>query len=299
MIIAARFRGLAALYASAVLFAFTSLSVKLASAGFAGTFISATRFAIGTILSLALVVAGRRGLGGARKLDWFLRGFFGAVAMAAMYVAIALTGPGRATVLTNVYPVFVTLFGVAFFGEKVSGRTLSSLALATAGAIIVMRDGSGANLAGDLLALGGAVLGGVAVNYVRRASKAGCDPFVLYLSPSLLGLPLFLFAPLPVAIPGTASLVFLFAAGIGAFLAQALMATGYRTVPAGRGSIVFYAETGLTVLLGVLLTGERFTVRFAVGLVLIALGLWINSGRSGRPVAADGRMPAGGMSQEP
>jgi len=274
---------MAALYAAAVLFAFTSVFVKLASQSFPGTFVSASRFAIGVVLCLSLVIPGRRGLGGARFTDWLFRGIFGALSMAATYAAISLTGPGRATLLTNVYPLFVVIFGAIFFGERPGIRIVAPLTLAIAGAVLVVRDGSGASLTGDALALSGAVLAGLAVNFVRRASRSGCDPIFLYLSPSLFGLPLFFVAPIPMVAPTGTAILFLVAVGVGAFLAQLLMTTGYRSVPAGQGSIVFFAETGLTVLLGTLLAGERFTLRFLAGLVLIVLGLWLNRSKTAPP----------------
>ncbi|MBN1243923.1 MAG: DMT family transporter [Spirochaetales bacterium] len=275
-----RLKGMSALYSAAVLFAFTSVFVKLASRSFPGTFVSAARFAVGVILCLALVIPGRRGLGGAHFTDWLFRGVFGALSMAATYAAISLTGPGRATLLTNIYPLFVVVFGALFFGERPGIRIVASLALAIGGVALVVRDGSGSSLPGDALALTGAVFAGLAVNFVRRASHSGCDPIFLYLSPSLLGLPLFFLAPLPSVAPTGAAILFLVAVGIGAFMAQLLMTTGYRSIPAGQGSVVFFAETGLTVLLGTLIAGEIFTIRFLAGLVLIVFGLWLNRARS-------------------
>ncbi len=81
------------------------------------------------------------------------------------------------------------------------------------------------------------------------------------------------------------SILFLVAAGTGAFFAQALMAYGYRSVPAGRGSLVFYWETALTVILGALVAGERFNLKFAAGLGLIVLGLWLNNRRNAQAAA--------------
>lgn len=269
-------KGFAALYSAAALFAATSVFVKLASRSFPGLFVSAARFALGAVLSVTFVLVRGKALGGARFRDWFFRGFFGALSMAATYAAISLTGPGRATLLTNIYPLFVVIFGALFFGERPGLRIFGSLALAIAGAVLVVRDGSGASFLGDALALVGAVLAGIAVNFVRRASREGCDPFFLYLSPSLLGLPLFLVARAPAVPASPVDIAFLVAVGVGAFFAQFLMTTGYRTVPAGQGSVAFFAETGLTVVLGALLAGERFTARFAAGLVLIVAALWFN-----------------------
>ena len=105
---------------------------------------------------------------------------------------------------------------------------------------------------------------------------------MLYLSPCLLGLVLFAFVPAAAELPGAGGsggpvgLLLLFGVGGGAFLAQALMAKGYASIPAGKGSVVFYLETALTVLLGVIFVGERFNLRFAAGLALILGGLALN-----------------------
>jgi len=124
---------------------------------------------------------------------------------------------------------------------------------------------------------------------VRRGTKTE-NPFMLYLSPCLLGLPLFAVAPGAHA-AGTAwavPLLLLLGVGVGAFLAQAFMAIGYRSVPAGKGSVVFYLETALTVLLGALFAGESFNLRFGLGLALILGGLALNH------VPAQGREAAAG-----
>jgi drug/metabolite transporter (DMT)-like permease len=275
--------GYAALYSAAFLFAFTSLLVKLASRYYSGLFVSATRFAAGAVLCASVLLLRYRSLRPARPGLVALRGAFGAVSMAMTYAAISLTGPGRAALLSNTYPLFVAVFGALFFGERLKARVFACVAICSCGAVLVMRDGSGASLAGDLLALGSAVFAGVAINFVRRATQTD-NPFMLYLSPCLFGLPLFFIVPeagagaLGAALEagGMPGILFLAGSGLFAFLAQALMAYGYRSVQAGRGSIVFYLETALTVLLGLAFAGERFNLRFGLGLALILGGLALN-----------------------
>jgi S-adenosylmethionine uptake transporter len=277
--------GYAALYPAAIVFAFTSLQVKLASRCYGGLFVSASRFAVGTTLCLAVLVLGYRSLRPAHPGLVALRGVFGAFSMAMTYSAISLTGPGRAALLSNTYPLFVAVFGFLFFGERFRPRVLASIALCTCGAALVMRDGSGATLAGDLIALGSAVFAGVAINFLRMAAQDD-NPFMLYLSPCLFGLPLFFFiGPAGRAASpggGALGLLFLLGSGVCAFLAQALMAYGYRSVQAGKGSVVFYFETALTVVLGAVFAGEVFNLRFAGGLALILAGLALNHLRLGR-----------------
>lgn len=281
--------GILALFLSATTFAFVTLLVKLASRSFPGYFVSGARFAIGIALCLAVLATAYRGTRPKKPRLVVFRGLFGALSMIASYIAISLTGPGRATLLGNTYPLFVAVFGALFFGERLKPLTLASIAVCTAGAVLVMRDGSGAALSGDLLALASAVLAGVAVNFVRKASSGGENPFILYLSPCVFGLPVLFAAPPPTGPVGLAPVLFVIGVGVLSFVAQALMAVGYRSVPAGRGSVVFYWETALTVLLGFLLAGERLNLRFLAGLVVILGGLWLNRERTGKIEPTEGR----------
>ncbi len=274
-----RVAGMAALFLAATNFALVILLVKLASRHFSGLFVSGVRFATGALLCGAVLLFRRDDARLRNPKMVLLRGLFGAASMVASFAAVSLTGPGRAALLGNTYPLFVALFGALFFKERLEARSLLSLAVCTAGALLVMRDGSGAALLGDLLALANALLAGMAVNYVRRASAAGDNPFVLYLSPCLFGLPLLAFAPLPSGPPPASAILLLALVGLGSFSAQVLMSIGYRSVPAGRGSVVFYWETALTVLLGFLFGGESPNPRFLLGLCAILAGLWLNGGR--------------------
>ncbi|HUW40269.1 MAG TPA: DMT family transporter [Rectinemataceae bacterium] len=284
-----RVRGFAALYSAATIFAFTSLFVRLASRYYSGLFISGARFVIGALLCLVVLFAHFGGVKPKRPAVLVLRGIFGAGSMAATYAAISLTGPGRAALLSNMYPLFVPVFAALFFKERFNPRTLASLALCTIGAVLVVRDGSGAALSGDLIAIFSAILAGVAVNFVRLATGTE-NPFLIYLSPCIFGLPILFFAPMPAGTGGPVGLLLLLGVGGGAFVAQALMAYGYSSVPAGRGSVVFYWETTLTVLLGALLAGERFNLRFAAGLVFILAGLWFNRERRAERTATAGAL---------
>ncbi|MCX7027164.1 MAG: DMT family transporter [Spirochaetes bacterium] len=270
------FSGQTALLTAATSFAITSLFVKLASRYYSGLFISASRFAIGIVLCAAMIVARKPRLERSTLAMVLLRGGLGVVSMAATYIAISLTGPGRAILLTNIYPVFVGISGALFFKEKMSPKILASLVLCTIGAVFVVRDKSGASFLGDIVALVGAVTAGISVNIVRKASVAGVDPFILYLAPCVFGLGLFAVAPLPSSAGTPVGMLLLFGVGAGAFLAQALMTYGYKTVPANKGSISFYWETALTVALGAIFAGETLNMMFLAGLCFILLGLWVN-----------------------
>ena len=270
------FSGQKALLTAATCFSMTSLCVKLASRYYSGLFVSASRFVIGIVLCAAIIAVRKPRFDRSAFPMVLLRGGLGAISMAATYIAISLTGPGRAILLNNTYPVFVGISGALFFKEKMSPKIIFSLVLCTIGAVFVVRDKSGASFLGDMVAIVGSVTAGISVIVLRKASVAGVDPFILYLSPCVLGLGLFAFAPSPSSTGGPVGLLLLFCVGAGAFLAQTLMAYGYKTVPANKGSISFYWEVALTVALGTIFAGETLNLLFLVGLCFILLGLWVN-----------------------
>lgn len=263
--------GVLSLLTAAFLFALTTALVKLSSASISGYMISAMRFLVGAVLSCAAILVRRGRIRVMNKKDWILRGVYGAASMIFSYLAIARTSGGRATLLGNTYPIFVALFAALFFRERLSAAAIPSLALCTLGSALVLNDGAGYPTAGDVLAILSAVFAGLALNHLKRA-RATEDPFTLYLSPCLFGLPVSaaLSAKTAVFHPGALAL----AAGVGVvvFAAQICMTWGYKHVPVARGSRIFYLETLLAVGFGALL-GERLKPAFFFGGALIAAGL--------------------------
>lgn len=263
--------GFFSLLTAAFLFALTTALVKLSSASISGYMISATRFLVGIVLSCTAILVRYGRIRVVNRKDWMLRGIYGAVSMILSYLAIARTSGGRATLLGNTYPIFVAVFAALFFRERLRGAAIPSLALCTLGSALVLNDGAGYPTSGDVLAILSAVFAGLALNHLKRARNTE-DPFTLYLSPCLFGLPVStaLAAKTAVFHPGALAL----AAGVGlvVFLGQICMTWGYKHVPVSRGSRIFYLETLLAVGFGALL-GERLKPVFFVGGALIVAGL--------------------------
>lgn len=272
--------GMVFLFASATSFAVCAVFIKLSSSSLGGAMVSGIRFLVGAILCVIVLVASGRGLKPVRPGLVVLRGILGAASMAMSYAAIGFTGPGRATLLSNTYPIIVAVVAFLVFREKPRIRSIVALGLCAIGALLVVRDGSGASLLGDALALGSAVFAGFAINIVRIIAPFE-SPFMVYLSPCLFGLPTLLMRAGTQGPLDPTGIVFALIVGLLAFIAQILMVSGYKTVPASRGSVVFYFETGLTMVFGILM-GERPNIQFFAGLALIACGLVTN--QSGREI---------------
>jgi drug/metabolite transporter (DMT)-like permease len=283
--------GLLALLFSAVLFAVTTTLVRLASNSISGYLVSTIRFLVGIAACLAWLFASGRGLRVVNKKDWMLRGIFGSVSMTLSYMAISMTSGGRASMLSNTYPIFVAVFGSLFFNARLLVTAIPALALCTIGSVIILNDGSGYSLLGDACALLSAVFAGFAVNHLKRG-RATDGPISLYLSPCLFGLPVVSALAIGTGgahgVPTAIGIGLAVVLGLVVFAAQTLMTWGYKFVPAARGSRIFYLETVFAVGLGAIF-GERLKPAFFLGAAIIMAALWLDGSaaarKAGRPLA--------------
>ena len=276
IIMRARFIGAAAIFLSCALFACTSTTVKYISSRYDGMSISLSRFVVGGVLACAAIAITRRGFRVTDRRSWALRGIFGAVSMGLFYAGIQITSSGRATLLADTYPVFVAVFGFLFFGERIGPGRIAGVILGIAGSVIVFYDGSRYPLAGNLLCVGSAVTGAIAVHYLKK-SRESHNSFLVYLSPCVFGA-----AASAWAAPGLVRSVswngafFLAAVGVLAFAGQVLMSYGYRYVKATEGSIIGMSEILFSVMLSATLLGEHMTPRFFAGGAFVMAGLVVN-----------------------
>lgn len=266
------------LYVASVLMALNAVVVKLASKAFSGPFISSMRFLLGILFVSASLLLFKKGFRVVNKKSWMLRGIWGAASMIAYYLAIQLTSSGRATLLMNMYPLFVAILGFLLFNEKISKNTIISLFFCTAGVLFVLHDGSDYSIFGDLIALAGGLAAGFAVQFVKRSRETD-NSLILYLSPCLFGLTTLPFTFREFGHINLHGFAFLFAVALLSFLAQFLMAYGYKEISASKGSIVFYLQTALAIAFSIFID-EKLTVRFFTGLGLILFGLAINNYRT-------------------
>jgi drug/metabolite transporter (DMT)-like permease len=267
----------AMLYMSAILFAVNSVIVKIASESYSGLFISSIRFLFGILFTVSAILISGQKFKIYNKKYWILRGMAGAVAMICFYVAIHLTSSGRTALLEKIYPIFVTIFSYLFFKEKITKSIIVSLVLCTAGVFFIIYDGSKYSVAGDLIALCAGVAAGFAIIFIKKARETDSS-LIIYLSPCIFGMVTIPFSFHEFSGVTSGGIFLLMLIGLLTFVAQVMMAYGYKEVPAAKGSIIFYLETVLTILLSLMIVNEEITARFIIGCVLVILGLIINNG---------------------
>jgi drug/metabolite transporter (DMT)-like permease len=215
------------------------------------------------------------------------------------HIASSLTG-----ILVATAPIFTFLLAFALAGaERASRSRLLGVAIGIVGVALLLGvdAGGGADaLVGGLLVILAAFGYAVGAWYLKR-NLSGLEPVATVTGTQLVAaavlLPLGLLH-IPDAAPGVAATGSLFALGVfctalGFVLFHSLVATeGPATA-----SLVGYVAPGFSVLYGVTLLDERFTIATAAGLVLILGGSWLAAGGElparGRDVAAAGE-PHGG-----
>ena len=220
--------------------------------------------------------------------DWPLFLGFGAIGVAAFYAvyihAIDLAGMGVAAVLMYTAPVWVTLFGALFRGERLTARKASALLLALAGCALVGRlyDASGValNSPGILAGLGAGLTYGAYILFSKGAAERAYSPWAALAYALVLGA-LFLLpfqgpaeALRPFASPQLA--LWLLILGLIPTLGGGVaFNAGLHHVSASNASIVATLEPVIAALLGWAVWGERLDAPqlLGAGLILAAVVL--------------------------
>jgi drug/metabolite transporter (DMT)-like permease len=262
------------IFLSCIFFAISAVLVKFVSAEFSSYFVSLFRFVIGIILGFAVLICTKQKFKVQSKFSWILRGITGFISMVLYYLAIEITSSGRATLLNNMCPVFVLIFGVLFFKEQVDKKGILGLVLCLIGVFTVFYDGNHYSILGDAIGLLSGIIMGAATHYTKESSQNE-HPAIVYLSPCFMGLLLIPFSVRETPKINPHSFILLFMIGLASFLAQLFMTNGYKYVSATEGSMISYLKIPITIIFSRFL-GEKLGWKFFIGTLLVMLGLYLN-----------------------
>ena len=264
---------------SAVSFALMGVAAKLCSAHLTGAQISFVRFTT-TLLPVVLIPALRRRATTFKRLDLLLyRGLFGGVAALLYFLAIEHIPIGLATLLNFTAPVFSVLFAAWLLHEGLDRRLLLPVVVVIAG--VALAAGADAPDLGRLsigrweaAAMGSAILSGAGATAVRAARRTESS-WAIYASLCLFGLlaaaPLALI-DLPSRLPAVAWL-WLALVGVGSTAAHLLIAYAYRWVTNLQAGIVLQLNVVISLGVGTVALGERFTTLQTLGSAITLAGV--------------------------
>lgn len=229
-------------------------------------------------LPLLFVLTARPGGGGAgRPSKWMmLAGLFFVLDLGFWHYGIVMTSVANATVLCNLTPVVVTLFGWIVFREAPARLFILALALAMGGAFAMAAGANGQQgtnpLLGDLFSLSVALwYSGYFLAVKAARNTAGAMQVTLWAT--LMGAPLLLVVALLLGedvVPATA-------AGWGACVAMGLVhvlgqggaAWALGKLPASVTAVTILIQPVVASLLGWWVFGETLTPIQALGGVLV------------------------------
>ena len=197
---------------------------------------------------------------------------------ACYYVAMSLTSISTAVVLMYMAPVYVMIFSVMFFGEKLSPIKLVAFVFVLAGGALVAGIANGMSF--DAFGIFMAVLSGVAYGAYNILTKVSMrrknSPITttLYSFVFMSVISLSVCEPMKIA-ENTAKdplilLPILLALGVITFVLPYFLYTlGMRDLPAGTASALGIVEPMTASLLGIFIFNEEITVFSGIGIVMI------------------------------
>ena len=245
------------------------------STDFSGYLTTLCRFLVGALIGFTQLGAMRTPFRVCRIKPWIGRGIFGSLAMTLYYVSIAGGSPGRASLFNNSFPIFVAIIAICFLGEKVLLPTVVGIALAFAGVVLVLWDGSAGHPVADLAGIASGVFAGISYHFNKRASQSE-HPVVIYLGVCLVGIVFNVFAFPQILRLDAGQVAILVLAGLGAYFAQITITIGLRDIDTTEGSLHTFAKIPLTIVGGWLVFGEAITVRFIAGTALLLGGIFLS-----------------------
>ncbi|MHC3438128.1 DMT family transporter [Natrialbaceae archaeon A-gly3] len=226
-----------------------------------------------------------------------------AASIATQFLGTALTTASQGSLITVLTPVFTVLLGITLLGERLTGRLIVGIALATVGTVVVI---SGQH---DLTALAGAARTGVVMLLVASATWAiytvWGKPLIERYSaletaayssavavPTLaLAVPYEMattgFSPLAVELTPGLVLAILYLGLGGTAAAWYLWYKGMEYVDASVISAFFFAQPVVGAAFGALFLGEQLGSRFVLGGVVMAAGVYLVATTSSESAEAD------------
>ncbi len=230
------------------------------------------RFAVGVGILAILGVTKRIKLVFHNTPFLLLRGLSGGFAVYLLYFSITHLGVSKGTLIVYSYPIFASLFGVIFLGEKVKLFHWFFIASAFVG-LSLLSNFNPQNLSSvsiyELLALLSSVLSAVSIIFVKKLHKTDQSTSIFF-SQSLIGFWIFIIPTNLAPTVGSYSIALtLIAIGVIAALGQLVMTEAYRFISVSTGSSLNMLVPFFNIFTGYIFFGETLTLKESIGALLI------------------------------
>jgi len=247
------------------------------------------RLVLGAVtLAIILLIKGFPRISRSQVVQVLGVGFVGyGMSLSLQFLGTKMSTAANGSLVTSATPAFVLLFAWMLLRERITGRRMLALFLATLGVIAVI-DPRSAQLdpelfLGNLFLIGAAITWALYSVLVRKVTQ-NADVMLFSLIAFLGGLPVSVPAgawelsttgvgEITIGVVGAV----LFLGVICTALAMVLWNTAFAYVDASLASLTFFAQPVVGTFLGWLFLHERITPLFLLGGILIGAGLVISS----------------------
>lgn len=248
------------------------------------------RYVVACAALLVAAVALEHGLPRLTRRQWLGVILLGATGVAAynlfFMLGLRLVPAGRASLIVALNPAAVLVGAAMFFQERLSRRKLTGMAMALAGAAIVIGHGNPFALLAGGLGYGEALIFGCVVSWaaftlIAKRLMTGLSPLAITTYASLTGTAILAGAVLvegaPV-LPEASAAAWLAIAFLGVFgtgVAFVWYNDGVRRLGAARASVFINLVPVAAVALAWLILGERVDVSMIAGGALVVAGVYV------------------------
>jgi drug/metabolite transporter (DMT)-like permease len=263
--------------ASAVLFGFMAVTIRLASSQLHPFEIAFFRNLFGLMFALPILLRHGRSILRTDRIGFYLiRCTIGMVSMLAGFWALVNLPLAQAVAISYSTPLFVTIGAVLVLGEVVRRRRWTAVALGFLGVLVVLQPGADTFSAGSLIALLAAALSGtvaITIKFLTRSERP--DTIVFYTT--LIWVPLSLLPALwvwqnPVGI----TWLWIVAAGFFGTAAHMLWTRALELGDASAITPISFAQLPVVSIAAYLLFDEALTRWTIIGsLIILASNIYI------------------------
>ncbi len=280
--------------ASAVLFGFMTVTIRLASQQLHAFEIAFFRSLFGFVFALPLLL--RHGPGLLRTDKWrfyVLRCCIGIVSMFAGFWAVVHLPLAQAISLSYATPLFVTVGAVLFLGEVVRLRRWTAVLLGFVGVVVIVRPGAADFSAASLIALLAAAMSGTVAISIKYLSRTEHPDAIVLITTGL-----WVLLSLPGAVPvwqwpsGWVWLWVVLAGGFGT-IAHLLWTRALKLGEVSALTPLSFLQLPVVIVFGYFLFAEKLDLWTGVGAaVIVGSNIYIahREARLARPVVTDTRV---------
>lgn len=267
-------------------FAITGAFAKLLSSSMSSVEVSFFRNIVGLAIVLATIYKYGTHNKNGKLFLLFLRGFLGTISMLAFFHNIAHIGLAEAFTFTKMAPMFLALFGVIFFKEKISFLSWFGIIFGFIGILLIMQPNLGFKIGHAMGLINGllAAMAYLSVHELRKYYDTRTIVLSFMLSGTIIPIvfmtiaefiqtpPFFNFMFAKFIMPTPSMWFFIILMGIGGLLFQTYMTKAYAASRhAGTVAAIGYCDVIFSMLIGFIMGDSLPNLMAFFGIIVVII----------------------------